>query len=150
MSSSGWVTTPSWLFESLTVFRKVLLYILVTSSSSLLLSLGPCCFFYCAHLCKKCSLGILIFLRFLVFLILLFPYISLYFSLLKAFLSLLPILWNSAFNRYIFSFILCLLLLFFSQLFVRPPQTTTLSSCICFSRDGFGHYLLYNVMNLCP
>ena len=36
-------------------------------------------------------------------------------------------------NGYIFPFHLCLSLLFFSQLFVRPPQTTILSFCISFS-----------------
>ena len=36
-------------------------------------------------------------------------------------------------NGYIFPFLLCLSLLFFSQLFVRPPQTTILPFCICFS-----------------
>ena len=42
---------------------------------------------------------------------------------------------NSAFT--IFSFLLCFLLLFFSQLFVKPPQTTTLFSCISFSLGWF-------------
>ena len=36
-------------------------------------------------------------------------------------------------NRYIFSFLLCLSLLIFSQLFVRLPQTTIFSFCISFS-----------------
>ena len=36
-------------------------------------------------------------------------------------------------NGYIFPFLLCLLLLFFSQLFVRPPQTTILPFFISFS-----------------
>ena len=35
-------------------------------------------------------------------------------------------------NGYIFPFLLCLLLLFFSQLFVRPPQTAVLLFCISF------------------
>ena len=35
-------------------------------------------------------------------------------------------------NGYIFPFLLCLLLLFFSQLLVRPPQTTILPFCISF------------------
>ena len=34
---------------------------------------------------------------------------------------------------YIFPFFLCLSLLFFSQLFVKPPQITTLPSCTSFS-----------------
>ena len=36
-------------------------------------------------------------------------------------------------NGYIFTFLLCFLLLFFSQLFVRPPQTAILLFCISFS-----------------
>jgi len=70
--------------------------------------------------------------RSLVFPILLFSSISLHWSLKKAFLSLLAILWNSAFNAYIFPFLLCFSLLFFSQLFVRPPQTAVLLFCISF------------------
>ena len=46
---------------------------------------------------------------------------------------LLAILWNSAFNGYIFPFLFCLSLLFYSQLFVRLPQTTILPFCIYFS-----------------
>ena len=38
---------------------------------------------------------------------------------------------------YVFLFLSCLSLLFFSQLFVRLPQTTTLSSCISFSLGWF-------------
>ena len=75
----------------------------------------------------------LIFLkRSLVFLILLLSSISLHWSLQKAFLSLLAILWNSAFNAYIFPFLLCFSPLFFSQPFVRPPQTAILPFCISF------------------
>ena len=37
-------------------------------------------------------------------------------------------------------------LLFFTQLFVRPPQTTILPFCISFFGDGLDHCLLYNVM----
>ena len=36
-------------------------------------------------------------------------------------------------NEYIFPFLLCFSLLFFSQLFVRPPQTTILPFCTSFS-----------------
>ena len=71
----------------------------------------------------------LIFLkRSLVFPILLFSSISLHWSLRKAFLPLLAILWNSAFKwLYLsFPFLLCLSCLFFSQLFVRSLQTTIL------------------------
>ena len=41
--------------------------------------------------------------------------------------------WNSAFKWVYLSFSLCLWLLFFSQLFVRTPQTTILLLCISFS-----------------
>ena len=82
---------------------------------------------YWTHLCMKYSLGISNFLEEISsFPILLFSSISLHWSLRKASLSLLAILWNSALKWvYLsFSFLLCLLLLFFSQLFVRPPQTS--------------------------
>ena len=69
----------------------------------------------------------------LVFPILLFSSISLHWSLKKTFLSLLAILWKSAFRWiYIFAFLFFLSLVFFSQLFVRPPQTTILPFCISF------------------
>ena len=67
-----------------------------------------------------------------VFPILLFSSISLHWSLRKAFLSLLATLWNAAFNEYIFPFLLCFLPLFFSQLFVRPPQTIILPFAFLF------------------
>ena len=53
-------------------------------------------------------------------------------------------------DGYIFPFLLCLLLLFFSQLFVRPPQTAILPFYISSFGDGFDHSLLYNVTILCP
>ena len=64
----------------------------------------------------KCSLGISeFFKRSLIFPILLFSYISLHWSLRKAFLSLLAILWNSAFKWVYLSFSP---LLFASLLFI--------------------------------
>ena len=93
----------------------------------------------------------LIFLKIsLVFPNLFSSYISLHCSLRKAFSSLLAILWYSAFRWVYLSFYLLLLLLFFSQLFVRPPQTTILHFYISFSWDGLDHCLLYNTMNLHP
>ena len=62
-----------------------------------------------------------------------FSSISLHWSLRKAFLSLLAILRNSSLKWVIFPFLLCLLLLFFSQLFINPPQTAILPFCISFS-----------------
>ena len=51
---------------------------------------------------------------------------------------------------YIFPFLLCLSLLFFSQLFLRPPQTAILPFCLYFLGDGLDPCLLYNVMNFHP
>ena len=85
--------------------------------------------------CMKCSLGSL-YWRDLIFFILLFSSISFHWSLRKAFLSLLAILWHSAFKWYIFPFSL----LFTSLLF---PAVRKASS-------GFNHGLLYNVTNFCP
>ena len=73
----------------------------------------------------------LIFLKWsLVFPILLFPSVSLHCSLRTTFLSLLDIFGTLHSNGYIFPCLLSLLLLFFSQLFVRPPQTAILPFCI--------------------
>ena len=81
----------------------------------------------------------LIFLkRSLVFPILLFSAISLHWSLRKAFLSLLLFFGTLHSDGYIFP-ILCLLLLFFSQLCIS--QTTILPCCISFS--GLMHLVVY-------
>ena len=89
--------------------------------------------------------------RSLVFHILLFSFISLHWSLRKAFLSLLVFFGTLHSNGYIFPFLLCLLLLFLSQLYVRPPQTTIFAFiAFLFLGDGLDHCLLYNVRNLRP
>ena len=84
------------------------------------------------------SLVSLIFLmKSLVFPILLFSSLSLQSSFRK--LSYLSLLFFRTLDSegYIFSFLLCLSLPFFSQLFVRPPQTTSLPFCISFSWGCF-------------
>ena len=74
--------------------------------------------------CYNVPLVSLIFLkRSLIFPILLFSSISLHCSLRKVYLSLL-FFGTLHSDGYIFPFLLCLLLLFFSQLFVRLPHTT--------------------------
>ena len=93
----------------------------------------------------------LIFLkRFLVFPILLFPSISLYWSVRMAFLSLLAILWNSAFTclSFLFSFAF-----HFSSF--HSYLEGLLRQPFCFFAfllhgDGLDPCLLYNVMNLHP
>ena len=66
-----------------------------------------------------------------------FSSISLLCSLKKVFLSFFAILWNSASTWYIFSFLSCFFLLFYPQLFMKPPQTTTLPSYSSFSLGWF-------------
>ena len=83
-----------------------------------------------------------------------------------SFLSLLALLWNSEFRWVIFPFLHCLLLLFFSQLFVRPPRTSfvfphffflgivlitacyTMSQTLVHSSSGTVS-IRYNPLNLC-
>ena len=55
-----------------------------------------------------------------------FSIVFLYFFALFKTLSLFPILWNSAFSLIYLSFLSFLLLLFFAQLSIKPPQPTTL------------------------
>ena len=106
MSGSRWVITPLWLsglWRSFSYSSSVYSCHLFLLSSTSVRSI-PFLSFYWAYLCMKSSVGISNFLeRSLVFLILLFTSISLHWSLREAFLSLLAILWNSAFRWVIFS-----------------------------------------------
>ena len=139
MSGSRWVITPSWLsgswrsfLYSSSVYSCHLFFISYASVRSM-----PFLSFIVPIFAWNVSLVSLIFLkRSLVFPILFFSSISLYWSLRKAFLSLLVILCNSAFRWVYLSFSPCFSLLFFSQLFIRPPQTTILLLCV------FDHCLL--------
>ena len=91
----------------------------------------------------------LIFLkRSLGFPILIFSSISLHWLLRKAFLSPFSILWNSAFTWVYLPFLLCFSLLFFSQLFVRPPQTAILLFCISFSWGWFQDIIILKIFSL--
>ena len=105
-SGSRWVIIPSWLFGS---WRSYLcssvyschLFLISSASVRSLLFLS----FVVPIFIWNVPLVSLIFLkRSLVFPILLFPSISLLWSLRKAFLSLLDILWNSAFKWVYLSF----------------------------------------------
>ena len=107
MSGSRWVITPSWLSGSLRSFSysssvyscHLFLISLASVRSILFLSFIEPIFAW------NVPLVALIFLkRSLVFPILLFSSISLYWSLRKAFLCLLAILWNSAFRWVYLSF----------------------------------------------
>ena len=106
MSGSRWVITPSWLSGSLESF----LYSSVYSCHLFLISYAsvrsiPFLFFIVPIFERNVPLVSQIFLeRSLVFPILLFSFISLRWSLRKAFLSLLAILWKSAFRWVYLSF----------------------------------------------
>ena len=125
MSGSRWVITPSWLSGSWRSFLysySVYSYHLFLIYSASVRSL-PFLSFIVLIFAWNVPLVSIIFLKSsLVFPILLFSSISLHWPLRKAFLSLLAVLWNSAFRW-----------VFFSQLFIRPPQTTFLPFCISFS-----------------
>ena len=134
-----WLTTPSWLSGSLRPFLysssvySCHLFLTELHSVKSLLFLS----FIVPVFAWNIPLIYLIFLkRSLVFPIVLFSSISLHCSLKKTFLSLL-FFGTLHSNRYIFSFLLCLSLLFSSQLFVRPRQTTILSTYISFSCEWF-------------
>ena len=71
-----------------------------------------------------------------------FSSISLHGSLKKAFYLSLLFLGTLHSDGYIFPFLLCLLLLFFSQQFVRPSQTAVLTLCISFSFSSTSLLLL--------
>ena len=136
MSGSRWVITPSWLSGSL---RPFLYSSSVYSCHFFLISYAsirsiPFLSFIEPVFAWNVPLVSLIFLkRSLVFPILLFSSISLHWSLRKSFYLFLLFFGTLYSNGYIFPFLLYLLLLFFSELFVRPPQTTILPFCISFS-----------------
>ena len=116
MSESRWVITPSWLSGS---WRSFLYSSSVYSCHLFLISSAyvrsiPFLSFIVPIFAWNVPLVSLIFLkRPLVFPILLFSSISLHWSLRKAFLSLLAMP-ELCIQIYIFPFLLCLLLLFFS------------------------------------
>ena len=112
MSGSRWVTTPSWLSGSWQSFlyssSMYSCHLLLISSASA--RSVPFLSFIEVIVAWNIPLVSLIFWkRSLVFLILLFSSISFYLSLRWSFLSLLAILWNSAFKWVYLSF--CPLLL---------------------------------------
>ena len=126
MSSSRWVTTPSWLSGSLSLFwyssvYSCYLFLISSASVRSLLFLS----FIVPIFAWNVPLISLIFLkRFLVF-----PILCVHLRL-----SYLSLLFSGTLysDGYIFPFLLCLSLLFFFKLFVRSTQTTILLSCISF------------------
>jgi len=87
--------------------------------------------------------------RCLVFPIPMFSYISLHWSLRKAFLSLLAILWNSAFRcLYLFYSPVPFASLLFTTIWKASPDSPFAFWPFFFYRDGLDPCLLYNFMNL--
>ena len=138
MSGSWWVIKPLWLsrlwrsfFHSYSVYSCHLLWISSASIRSI-----PFLRFIEPIFAWNVPLASLIILkRSPVFPILLFSSISLHWSLRKAFFFFyLSLLFFGTLHSdaYIFPFLLCFSLLFFSQLFVSPPQTVILLFCISF------------------
>ena len=113
MSDSSWVITPSWISGSWRSFFVCVKIFFVQFCVFLPPLLNILCFcqvhttslLYWAHLCTKCSLGISSFLEEIFSLShsIVFLYF-LHWSLRKAFLSLLAILWSSAFKWVYLSF----------------------------------------------
>ena len=112
-----------WLLK---IFFCIVLCILGTFSYYLLLLLGPYHFFiYCSHLFMSFPLGISGFLEEISSLLQSIVFLYVFALIAEEGFLISPcysLTLNS--NGYIFHFLLCFSLLFFSQLFVRLPQTT--------------------------
>ena len=128
----GYVTIVIWVIKMLLYSSLVYSCHLFLISSASVRSISFVLYF--AHICVKWPLVSLIFLkRSLVFSILLFSSISLHWSLRKAFLSLLAILWNSAFRWvYLFSSPLTLASFLFSAI-CKASSDSHFAFCISFS-----------------
>ena len=152
MSGSRWVIAPSWLsgswrsfLYSSSVYSCHLFLIFSASVRSI-----PFLSFIEPIFAWNVPLVSLIFLKkSLVFPILFFPSISLHWSLRKAFLSLLVIICNSAFQWVYFSFSLLPLA---SLLFSATCKTSSDNHwpfSFIFLAVGLGHCLLYKFGDLC-
>ena len=122
-SGSKWVITPSWLSGSLRYFpynfsrysyRLILIYSASVRPIPFLSFIVPIVAW------NSPLLSLMSLMKPLSFPILLFSSVSLHYHLKKAFFSLFALLWNSAFWWVYLSFSPCLLLLFYSELFVKP------------------------------
>ena len=150
MSDSRQVITLSWLSGSWRSFlySSVYSYHLFSMSFVSVRSI-PFLSFIVPIFAWNIPLVSLILLKIsLVFPILLFPSISVYWSLREAFSLIFFGTLHS--DGYLLRLLLCLSLLFFSQLFVRPHQKPFCLFAFLFLGDALDHCLLYNVTNLCP
>ena len=154
MSGSRWVITPSWLSGS---WRSFLNSSSVYSYHLFLISFAsvrfiPFLSFIVPILAWKFPLVSLMFLKSsLVFHIISFSFISLHWSLRKAFLSLLAILWNSAFRCvYLYFSPLLFASLLFTAVYKASPDSHFAFFSFLFHGGGLDPCLLYNVTNLIP
>ena len=148
------MTVPSWLSWSL----RYILYSSLCSCHLFLISSASVrslpCFVLCyAHPCIKSSLDTSNFFEAIssLFQSIVFLYFFCMVHLRR--LSYLSLLFSETppSEGYLFPFLPSLLILFFPQLFLKPPETTTLPSYNClFVGDDFGHYLLHSVRKLYP
>jgi len=135
MSGSRWVIIPSWLSGSWRSFlysSSVYSFYLFSISSASVRFITFLSFIVPIFAWNVPSVSLIFLKRSLVFPFVFLPAISLHWSLRKA--SYLSLLFFGTLhsNGYIFLFLLCFSLLFFSQLFVRPTQTTILPFCASF------------------
>ena len=143
MSGSRWVITPLWLSGSWRSFLysssvySCYLFLISSISVRSILSISV---LYSAHLCMKCSLGISNFFEEISNLShSVFSSISLHWSLRKAFLSLLAILWNSAF-RWVY--------LSFSPLLLASLLSTAICKASSNSHSAFWHFFFLGMVML--
>ena len=127
MSGFGWVTTPSWLSISLSFFFFFFYRSSVYSCHDFISSVSfrplPFLPFIVPLVGWNVPLIFLVFLkRSLVFTLLLLFSISLHCSLKKTFYSGLTVLGTLHLVECTFPFLPCFSLLFYPQLFVKPPQ----------------------------
>ena len=152
MSGSRWVTTALWFSESLRLFLHISMYschLFLVSSVSV--RSFPFLSFILPIFAWNGPLMSPIFLkRSLVFFILLFSSIYLHCSFKKAFLSLLTVLWNSAFNWVYLSLSPLPFISLLSSAACKASSDSHFTFLHFFWGDGFGHWLMYNVTNLHP
>ena len=158
MSCSRWVITPSWLSGSFLYSSSVYSCHLFLISSASVRSI-PFLSFIEPIFAWNVPLVLLIFLKrsllfFFFFYILQVEEISFVFLYFFALITEEGFLISPCYSLVLciqvgISFLFSFAFLFFSQLFVRPPQPFCLFAFL-FLGDGLDHCLLYNVMNLHP
>ena len=134
MSRFRWTTTPSWLSNHKEYFCIVLCILVTSSNLFCFCEVLTVSVLYHVHPCMKYFLDMSNYLEESSS-----PSHSIIFFYFFALFILEGLLFSSCYPLELciqlgisFPFLLCLLFLFFPQLSVMPPQTTTLPSCISF------------------